>query len=1147
MNTIETIVRHLVQAVLPLKEAFSSNDRFQQFIYRLGWKTDKIPPSYQNLVVSVERAVTAMEALGSSPDIEDLMEAMLAVKSVYEAIKAINDSPGDISDSVAFLDEVKNNLFDILFIDYLVLFAPIVLNLFNVTGVVEEIYVDSVSDRPSFIRYRVRWERIPKFFMEPDKIPELIYGWGTVDFNFALMARHFQEILCIIGLPARLRKVEKDVAAAYVELDVEEDLGFSGPDYRLDFPFGYFNIKEIDTELGFSILEFPQSNGKRPGLIIQPNIPSELSAELKLRDELKLRVKGGSNIASTFGIVITPDGIEVRYPFSNGTTLPDFGFGMGFDYTPDTAVTVLGEGSGTRVEFRGLTFDFDFRFTDGEPEVELGFEMVGLSLVIKADDSDSFLQRLLGGSESRIGIPLGLSWSSVHGIKFKGGGGFEVSLYPHANLGPISLEELQVLLRGETTPTPALNLDLGANLKGELGPLVAVVQGIGFSLKMDFGSHGNAGPFGIDVGFKPPGGVGLSIDSGGFKGGGFLRLDHRKGEYIGALELEFQGLFSLKAIGIINTKTPDGAEGFSLLIIITAEFNPVQLGMGFTLNGVGGLFGLNRTTKIDVLRTGVKTNTLKHILFPENIVANINRIISDLKQVFPPYDGHFIIGPMAKIGWGTPSIITLEVGLLLELPDPKIAILGVLKAILPDKSAPVLALQVNFLGVIDFQNKYISFDASLYNSKLLTFTLTGDMALRISWGNPSTFILSVGGFHPAFKEAPSDLHSMERLTISLLSGDNPRITIETYFAITSNTVQVGGRVELYAEALGFNVYGFLGFDVLFQFDPFYFCASIYAGLALRHGKNVLLGVNLSGRLAGPEPWDVKGKASFKILGFKVPLEFHETWGRRAAVLPKKPVNLVDLFMKEVALDSNWESSTPAHNHLGVSIKETQNADGSVLLHPFGALMFSQKMLPLDRTLDKFGETTITGAHKVTVKEISSNGITYRIKKLDGQFAPAQFIDLKDSEKLSRKSFEDMTAGMELSSTAALNTSAPVDKDVEYEVSYLSNRRFNLIFAGVYKFASEIFSRLARGGAAAKAELSFTARRKSQSAPAEITIKSQQYALARKSDMGLVDIRYIANSQMEAFEMMRDLAEENPALASEVQVVSAYELNKEAVA
>ena len=50
-------------------------------------------------------------------------------------------------------------------------------------------------------------------------------------------------------------------------------------------------------------------------------------------------------------------------------------------------------------------------------------------------------------------------------------------------------------------------------------------------------------------------------------------------------------------------------------------------------------------------------------------------------------------------------------------------ILGVIRGILPDERTAILRLQVNFLGVIDFEQERFSFDASLFDSKLLSFTL----------------------------------------------------------------------------------------------------------------------------------------------------------------------------------------------------------------------------------------------------------------------------------------------------------------------------------------------------------------------------------------------------------------------------------------
>ncbi len=105
--------------------------------------------------------------------------------------------------------------------------------------------------------------------------------------------------------------------------------------------------------------------------------------------------------------------------------------------------------------------------------------------------------------------------------------------------------------------------------------------------------------------FKPPNGVGLALDAGVVRGGGYLYLDYDKGEYAGALELVFSGFLAVKAIGLINTRMPDGSDGFSLLIVVTAEFGtPIQLGFGFTLVGLGGLLGLNRTMVLEELAQG---------------------------------------------------------------------------------------------------------------------------------------------------------------------------------------------------------------------------------------------------------------------------------------------------------------------------------------------------------------------------------------------------------------------------------------------------------------------------------------------------------------------------------------------------------------
>ncbi len=262
-------------------------------------------------------------------------------------------------------------------------------------------------------------------------------------------------------------------------------------------------------------------------------------------------------------------------------------------------------------------------------------------------------------------------------------------------------------------------LELSATITGLLGPLAAAVERMGVTLDLTFteGAGSRFGPIDASLAFKPPNGVGLSIDIGVIKGGGYLYIDVAKGEYAGALELVFSGFLSLSAIGIISTRMPDGTEGFSLLIVVTAEFGvPLQLGFGFTLIGVGGLLGLNRTADVEQLALGVRDGSIESVMFPTDVIANAPQIISDMRRFFPAEEDTFLIGLMAKLGWGTPTLVSASLGIVIEVPPGNIVILGILKVALPDEDAALLVLQVNFIGAYEVDKERIWFFASLYES-----------------------------------------------------------------------------------------------------------------------------------------------------------------------------------------------------------------------------------------------------------------------------------------------------------------------------------------------------------------------------------------------------------------------------------------------
>ncbi len=591
------------------------------------------------------------------------------------------------------------------------------------------------------------------------------------------------------------------------------------------------------------------------------------------------------------------------------------------------------------------------KFSDRPAESFAEFGMLGGRVSFSMDDADSFLSEAVAQKKVEAPFDFRVGWNR-DGVHFHGSSGLSVSLPAHIEAGPFTVDSVTLGLGVKDT---GLAIESSVSGHVSLGPLVATVQRIGLNVNVSFES-GNIGIFDLSPHFKAPEGLGLSVEGGGFTGGGFLGFEPEAGRYSGMLELAFQDQFTLKAFGLLDTRLPSGEPGFSLVIVISSEFTPIPLGFGFSLAGVGGLLGLHRTVNVERLASGLGDQTLQSVLFPTDLVANADRILSDLRQVFPPARGRFVFGPLAKITWGTPALLTAEVGLVLEVPEPvRLVLLGVVRAILPDEQAAILRLEVHFLGVIDLAAARLAFDATLVDSRLLAFTLTGDLALRLYWGADANFLVTVGGFHPAYQPPPLGLPALHRLTIALVAGENPRLTLETYLAVTANTVQFGARLELYAAAWKFNAYGFLTFDVLFQFNPFYFVADVTAMLALRVGSSAIASIKLTLTLEGPTPWKAKGDARLKLCWFlTVKIRFSKTFGEaRQTTLPD--VAVLPGLTAALAARDTWREALPANGQRLESLRALPvDASAPVRVHPVGTVAISQTVVPLGIAIDRIG-------------------------------------------------------------------------------------------------------------------------------------------------------------------------------------------------
>jgi hypothetical protein len=637
--------------------------------------------------------------------------------------------------------------------------------------------------------------------------------------------------------------------------------------------------------------------------------------------------------------------------------------------------------------------------------------------------SDGFLAQLVG--ELNLGADLELSADSRSGLRFKVSNlRFAAGVSASASAGP-----LRVTLDLSVNTAPSLQIGVVLGVALSLGPVAVQITGITLALRALPPGSGSTAPFVLDAGLSPPTGISVRVDAGPVRGGGFITYDDALGRYSGALSLAI-GDIALRAIGILDTRAP-GVTGYSFLVVISAEFTPIQLGFGFTLTGVGGLCGIQRAVSVTALQEGVRSGTLASLLFSRDPIGQATQLIAGLQRAFPPTADRYVFGPMFKLGWGTPTLITADLGVVLQLPSPIIiALLGTLSAKIPRPEGAVVEINLDILGVLDLGEKKLSIDASLRDSRIAAFTLTGDLALRYSWGAEPDFALSLGGFNPAFRP-PAGFPTLRRLSLALGSGNNPRLSLSAYFALTSNSLQFGARAEVYAEALGFNILGYLEFHALFIFSPFSFRFDFAAGVALRRGTSVLMAVSVVGRLEGPRPWHVLGSASISILFFEVTVSFDETFGDPPERARIEPVNLWDPLLAALRDLRNWSATLPSGTSRGVSTAADGEQPARVRLDPMSVLAVRQKVMPLDRRITKLGESPIEGPTRIRVGAVrvgcdtaGVGGTLVQHEALNEPFAAAQYESLNDAQRLSRPSFEPMAAGAQAQGRA-LATERPI--------------------------------------------------------------------------------------------------------------------------
>lgn len=659
--------------------------------------------------------------------------------------------------------------------------------------------------------------------------------------------------------------------------------------------------------------------------------------------------------------------------------------------------------------------------TDKDKGLTLGYYggIEDLELRMKLS-ANSFFKMFLK-DDPTMKISTSLLYDMQNGLKIDGGAKFHLDFdISKLEIGPVKFDKLSVDLGNLSGSFGDLGMTLGSTFALDFSCLTMSFENLGISFDINFlKPDGSLGDYDFSGSFKFPDGIGISIETPVVKGAGLISYDKSEGTLFSALSLEVLKKFTVGCIVDADLGVKDG-HCFSLVALISTSFSPgIPLGMGFSLNGVGGCLGLNRMYDADAVSGGVRSGVFGSVFFVDNVMNHLTEMKTAVKQFFPEKKKQFFLGVLCKICFE--PVVTCEFGLLIQAPNPmSIGIVGALKVRVGDTD--LIKINVYFFGDIDF-DKGLRFDASIVDSEIVGLKLEGDMAFRLFWGGPyKGFGLSIGGFHPAYKpeEGLKFAPNMRRLSLSL-NYDIVKIKLETYLAVTSNSFQIGAHLDLQVGWKKFGLIGYAGFDALFVFKPFRFSFSLEVGVAVMVGSAKLFSVDLALSVEGPAKWRVKGKAYFTVLFIPVKCDFSLAWGdspkeeRRAIIAVWK-----DVLLPELLRDNNWITSSAEQNNDG----KEKDENAMLTLQPNDTFSFNQSAVPFDYPMDLCNDALPEDYTSFRLKKVSiiadNKEFSLETSCLNNDFAPSLYKELSNEERLSNPSYESVTSGFEAKDNNAVS-------------------------------------------------------------------------------------------------------------------------------
>ncbi len=406
-----------------------------------------------------------------------------------------------------------------------------------------------------------------------------------------------------------------------------------------------------------------------------------------------------------------------------------------------------------------------------------------------------------------------------------GGGPWWLSI--QREFGPIYLEQvgLAVSQDGQKIASIGVLIDGKVSLFG----LSAAVD----SLSLTYHVEGTGSPFDPERWSVDVAGFAVTADLAGLSlAGGLRKFTPAEGgvEYLGML-LARLGVYGITVYGGFGQVGPPGDQ-YSAMFLFGAVNGPIGGPPAFFVTGIGGGFGANRGLVVPADLSTFANYPLIKALDPAARAGDPFTELAQARVFFPARRGEFWFA--AGISFTSFALVDGVVVVAIAFGNGfELNVLGLARMALPRPEAALVSIELALVARVSTREGIVLVQAQLTDNSWLiapAVRLTGGFAFAAWFAGPNRgqFVLTLGGYHPDFHRDGYPV--VPRLGLTWSIGDAISVSGGSYFALTSEALMAGLKVEIHAQIGPAWAHLVFGADGIVYFDPFWLSVTIYASI-----------------------------------------------------------------------------------------------------------------------------------------------------------------------------------------------------------------------------------------------------------------------------------------------------------------------------